>query len=148
MRAGVLIAGLQLIVLLAMAGCIARAEEMTLNLSRPVLSVPVAELDRSTGDRFVFVDVAEIKNPDAFSLSFKVDYEPTEGEAIYLGSFAPFPADRPGRFIVPTQGLVRDRGRILVSLDLSDQEAVPEILEARIREMKLTDRPPGPAQSP
>jgi hypothetical protein len=141
------VAALVLIAALAATVSIASLEDLTLSPSRPALSVPVAALDRSTENRFVLVDVAEISNPDGFSLSFKVYFQPTEDTRIYLGSFAPFPADTPGRFIVSTRGLVHDDGQILVHMDLSDDEVIPQILEVRIRTVKFSDHHPGAAQS-
>lgn len=120
----------------------AGTDAMTLSPSSPEFSVPASALDRSTGNRFVLVDVAEINNPDKISLSLGVYFQPPDGDRIHLGSFAPYPEDRPGRFIVSTRGLVRDDGCVLVGLDLSDDEAVPEVLEVRIRNVILTNLHP------
>lgn len=142
MRLCGLVAALGFIAALAAPKSFAGADAMTLGPSNPALGVPSSSLDRSTGSRFVLVDVAEINNPDRFPLSLGVYFQPSEGERIHLGSFAPYPVDQPGRFIVPVRGLVHDDGCILVRIDPGDEQAIPERLEVRVRRVMLTDLHP------
>ena len=75
------------------------------------------------GSKFVQVDVAQVINPGKYGLSFDVYYQPTGGEKIRLGAFSLYPADNPGKFIVPTQGHVNREGSIIVSLLVTDPVA-------------------------
>jgi hypothetical protein len=56
-------------------------------------------------------------------LSFEVYYQPAGGEKIRLGTFSLYPADNPGKFIVPTQGHVNREGSIIVSVLVTDSVA-------------------------
>jgi hypothetical protein len=71
-------------------------------------------------NKFVQVEVARVVNPGKYGLSFEVYYQPTGGEKIRLGVFGLYPADHPGKFIVPTQGHVNRDGSIIVSLLVTD----------------------------
>ena len=75
------------------------------------------------GSKFVQVDVAQVINPAKYGLSFDVYYQPTGGEKIRLGTFSLYPADNPGKFIVPTQGHLTREGSIIVSLLVTDPAA-------------------------
>jgi len=70
----------------------------------------------SHAPRFVQVEVARVTNSRKIPLSFEVWYQPKGKTKIFLGSFSLYPADNPGKFIVPTQGKVNDQGVIRVSL--------------------------------
>jgi hypothetical protein len=143
-----IIIGLSLLAVQALAESPAETGgAVTLSPSKPFVSIPASSLDRSTGDRFVLVELVEIHNPERFSLSFKVYFQPPEADRIYLGSFAPFPADQPGRFIVSTRGLIRDEGKVLVYLDLSDDKEIPAHVEVTVLVSALTDRHPEAVRS-
>ncbi|MGH9929109.1 MAG: hypothetical protein ACREA9_07770, partial [Pyrinomonadaceae bacterium] len=46
-------------------------------------------------------------------------------EKLYLGSFGLYPSDNPGKFIVATQGKLKNEGAIVLTL------VVPEKVDAR-----------------
>ena len=70
--------------------------------------------------RFVKVDIVALTNPKLIALSFDVSFKPEDGAAVPLGTFGPFPADNLGQFIVPTKGVVRSGGTIIVSMKIPD----------------------------
>lgn len=96
----------------------------TMAADRPSLAYSVPCLDRSAGDKFLRVDIAEVTNPRFVELAFQVHYQRAESDTVYLGSFALFPPNQPGQFIVPAQGKVESTGWILISMEpLQDKEA-------------------------
>lgn len=71
---------------------------------------------RADAYKFVQIEVARVTNPKKLPLTFEVWYRPKDKEKMLLGSFSLYPADNPGKFIVPTQGKLSDGAEILVSL--------------------------------
>lgn len=95
-----------------------------LDIAHPSVSQCIDPITEGTrGATFVQVDVAEVANPGKYGLSFDVYYQPTGGEKIRLGTFSLFPADNPGKFIVPTQGKVNREGSIVVFMLVTDTVA-------------------------
>jgi len=82
--------------------------------------------------KYVRVDVVQITNPHQLALSFDVFFKADGGPRVSLGSFGPYPADNPGQFIVPTKGLVRPAGSILVSLVVPDHASDAEGASIRV----------------
>lgn len=114
-------------------------EPRTLAADRPEITYSVPCLDRSAGDRFVSVDIADVINPRSVELAFQVHYRRSGAEPVYLGSFALFPPDRPGRFIVPTQGRVGQDGQIVISMEPVQETEAVEPVRVQVREVKLTE---------
>lgn len=80
--------------------------------------------------RFVRVDVVDVVNPTTASLSFEVFFQPAGAPSIRLGTFSLFPADRPGTFIVATQGKVDRPGSLIVAMLVA--EPVPAGVPLRV----------------
>jgi hypothetical protein len=90
------------------------------------------------GPKFVQIEVTKIVNPKMHSLTFEVSYQSKEGDVkTNLGSFSPFPADNPGTFIVPTQGKVKNRGAIILSLVIPDKIDPGDTVEVTVKKMTL-----------
>lgn len=87
----------------------------------PVLAVPVSTADAKEA-KFVVTQIARVENPRRVPLQFRVSFKPSTGAEVVLGTFSLYPADRPGRFIVATQGKVRPGGQILLTIDAEDEE--------------------------
>jgi hypothetical protein len=66
--------------------------------------------------KFVRIEVAEVVNPQRIPISFHVFYAAPREERVLLGVFSLFPPDRPGTFIVPSQGRLRSGGTVTVEL--------------------------------
>ena len=66
--------------------------------------------------RFVQFEVVRVENPRRLPLSFEVRYEDETGRRTWLGSFALFPPDNPGKFLVPTGGRLRAGGAVVVTM--------------------------------
>ena len=110
-----------------------------LSLAEPSLSQPVtAEEARAAADaKFVEVEVAEVVNPQRYALFFDVHYAPTAADRIPLGTFALYPADHPGRFIVPVQGRVRTEGALVLTMTSPDtSERTPDV-RAGVRPLRF-----------
>lgn len=89
--------------------------------------------------RFVRVEVKEVTNPARYGLSFEVWFEPARGSRVRLGVFSLFPADNPGKFIVPTQGKVERDGAVSVTLVATDKPAPGVPVKVGIGEISLAD---------
>src|SRR5262245_29446799 len=93
-----------------------------LDNSKPKLSQPIDPArDQVENAKFVQVEVAEVVNPKRYGLTFDVYYEPTSDVSIRLGTFTLYPADNPGKFIVATQGKVRNEGKIVLAMVITDK---------------------------
>src|SRR5437016_207434 len=66
--------------------------------------------------KFVQIEVTKVLNPKKYPLTFEVRYLSKSNEKTYLGSFSLYPSDNPGKFIVATQGKLKDEGAIILSL--------------------------------
>jgi hypothetical protein len=111
--------------------------DLSKSLTQPVESIPGA----GESARFVEVEVASVVNPGKHSLTFEVVYQPAaSSDKIQLGTFSLFPADQPGKFIVPTQGKVRSQGSIILSLKTPDKVDVKESISAGVRKIQFVSR--------
>src|SRR5262250_359239 len=88
-----------------------------LDLSKTSVTQPIESGDKvEEGNKFVQVEITELVNPKKYAIRFSVDYQPNSGAKIHLGDFSPYPADNPGKFIVPTQGKLKNEGAIVLSM--------------------------------
>lgn len=99
-----------------------------LDVSHPIAIESITTPSDAT---FVEVHVSQIENPAHAALSFAVTYESTRG-TISLGTFSLYPADHPGTFIVPTQGMVTSSGSIHVTLENPDNDPRIRVTIGRI----------------
>jgi hypothetical protein len=106
-----------------------------LDSANPSLTQPIAASEMANA-KFVRVEVAEVKNPKRYALTFQVHYQPKDGTTIYLGSFSLFPADNPGTFIVATQGKVKQGGAIVLTMVIIDR-VNGEAPKAKIKSIAL-----------
>ena len=122
-----------------------------LQQAHPSLRYDVRELDRTAGDTFLLFDIVQVVNPAAIPLTFTVYYQPSGKDQLHLGGFALYPADNPGRFIVPVQDKLGYEGEILLELAM---DAAPETtptapaeksngtasVRVKLRDVKLIDQ--------
>jgi len=95
------------------------------------------EPDEVSGARFVQVEVTEVVNRKKTPLSFEVRYQGKDSTRIYLGSFALYPPDNPGKFIVATQGKVKGDGAIVLTLVVSEKVDAEDIVRVGIKRIRL-----------
>ena len=90
--------------------------------------------------KFVQFEITELVNPGLKRISFKVylDNE-TDQKPSLLGSFAPFPANNPGRFIVATQGKVDADSTIILSMQMLDEASEDAPLQITIEPFSFRD---------
>jgi len=93
-----------------------------LDAKKTSITQKVETADRlEEGCKFVQVEVAKVTNPKRYGLTFEVRYKSGENEETLLGTFSLYPADNPGKFIVPSKGRVRNRGEIVLTMVISDK---------------------------
>jgi hypothetical protein len=109
-----------------------------LNADKPALSQPIGLDDKvEEGCKFVEVEVAEVRNPQKYTATFTVEYQTKPNETIKLGSFSLYPSDNPGKFIVPTQGRLRNEGAIVLSLIIPDNFRRGDEFSAGVKRIKF-----------
>jgi len=122
------------------AGEAARPDKGSLlTADRLELVSPVRCLDRAGDGKFVRVDIARVTNPGEVPLAFQVHFQHGESAREYLGSFALFPASNPGRFIVPTGGVLNDEGKVILVMEPLPDDQAADAVEVWVRSVDLTD---------
>lgn len=104
--------------------------------TREIVQAVEAADSADPGRRFVRIEVAQVQNPKQHPVTFLVRYRDRDGTTSDLGSFALFPSDNPGSFIVPTKGRVRPGGSILLSLVVPEEVGeldAPQVVVKRLR---------------
>jgi hypothetical protein len=110
-----------------------------LDIGNPSISQPIEPTsDGVEGAKFVQVEVAQVLNPNKHALTFEVHYQPKGNVKIYLGSFSLYPADNPGKFIVPTQGKVKNEGAIVLSMVIVDKVAAGDRVKVGVKRMQFS----------
>ena len=109
-----------------------------LDVSKPSVTQPIEPGSvGQDGAKFVQVEVTEVLNPKRSQLTFEVRYQAKNNEKTYLGSFSLYPADKPGKFIVATQGKVKDEGAIVLSLVIPGKIDTLDTIKVTVKKMKL-----------
>ena len=109
-----------------------------LDLSKPSVTQPIEP--RGGGQealKFVQVEVTEVLNPKKYPLTFEVRYQSKDNVKTYLGSFSLYPADNPGKFIVATQGKVKDEGAIILSLVIPDKVDTRDTIKITVKKIRF-----------
>jgi len=77
--------------------------------------------------KFVIVEVAEVTNPRRAPLDFIVGLRRPGAGDVTLGTFALYPPDNPGRFIVSTQGKVTSGDELILTLDQISPDNISDV---------------------
>lgn len=88
--------------------------------------------------RFVRVHVTAVTNPARVGLSLELRYRLAERETL-LGTVSLFPADNPGRFIVPTLGRLEGAGQLVLTLVSPDSGAGRAEVQVTVRRLVFVD---------
>jgi hypothetical protein len=111
-----------------------------LDLKKPSIVQPIdAKSEGIERYKFVQVEVAEVINPKKLPVAFKVHYQTRTNERIYLGSFGLYPSDNPGKFIVATQGKLKNEGAIVLSLVVPEKVDATDTLRVGVKKIKLVN---------
>ncbi len=111
-----------------------------LDLNSPSIVQPIDSSEKGPeGYRFVEVEVAEVVNLKNYPVAFKVYYQTKSEEKLYLGSFGLYPSDNPGKFIVATQGKLKNEGAIILSLVIPDKVNAGDTLKVGVKRIKFVN---------
>jgi hypothetical protein len=102
-------------------------------VSQPVDADPVQRY------KFVEVEIVKVVNPNLHAISFEVHYESADRERVLLGTFSLFPADNPGTFIVATQGKLKVKGNLILTLTVPESARDDEAMKVSTKRMKLLE---------
>jgi hypothetical protein len=89
--------------------------------------------------KFVEIEVVEVTNQKRHPLTFEVSYRTSRGDQTRLGEFSLYPPDNPGKFIVPTQGKVREVGTLVLSVTTPDRPIGDDVIRAGVRPLRFAD---------
>ena len=113
-----------------------------LDTTNPSITQPLESRNGTLEEyKFVQIEVTEVRNPKKYSLTFQVYFQPKGKDKVYLGSFSLYPSDNPGRFIVATQGKLKDKGAIILSMVLPDKVEPGDTLGVTAKKIKLLKSP-------
>ncbi|MGH9872549.1 MAG: hypothetical protein ACRD9S_08800 [Pyrinomonadaceae bacterium] len=110
-----------------------------LDLKTPSIVQPIKSDDNAEGNRFVQVEVVEVVNPKKHPVAFQVHYQTVANDKIYLGSFGLFPSDNPGKFIVATQGKLKNQGAIVLTLVRPDKVETEDVIRVGVKKIKFVN---------
>jgi hypothetical protein len=106
----------------------------TLDLANASVSQAIGpELGDAAAQKFVQVEVAAVVNPKRIPVAFEVHYRPDKGDTMLLGTFALFPPDNPGTFIVATSGRLRSNGSIVLSMAALDRTSADDEVRVEVK---------------
>lgn len=108
-----------------------------LDAQKPNLVQTIEAADRAQDAKFVQVEVVEVKNPKNLTATFKVEYQTKDQEKIFLGTFSLYPSDNPGKFIVATQGRLRNEGAVVLTLVIPDEFKSGDVFSLTVKRMKF-----------
>ena len=108
-----------------------------LDAQKPTLVQPIEAADRAQDAKFVQVEVVEVKNPKNLTATFKVEYQTKDQEKFFLGTFSLYPSDNPGKFIVATQGRLRNQGSVVLTLVIPDEFKSGDVFSLTVKRMKF-----------
>jgi hypothetical protein len=112
-----------------------------LDLNAPTLVQPIeAQGEDVRESKFAQIEVVNVLNPKKYPVTVQVDYTPPNDARVHLGSFSLFPADHPGKFIVPTQGKVRQGGAIVLSLQRPEQASLSDTVRIAVARIRFVPR--------
>lgn len=115
-----------------------RGSAAILDLAHRSITHPVgSQLGDPASIRFVEVEVATVVNPKRLRLTFEVHDRRESGESLQLGSFALFPPDQPGTFLVPTEGLLRRGDTLVLSMQVLDDVSPQDELRIQVKRISL-----------
>ena len=90
--------------------------------------------------KFVQIELTSIDNPDKKPLIFEVFFQPENGSRSFLGTFSPYPPDNPGKFIVPTKGLLRGGGSVILSMILPDSGEAKRPMKVEVNKFTFREK--------
>lgn len=89
------------------------------------------------GYKFVQVEVTKVVNPEKYAIAFEVDYREKPDVTTHLGSFSLYPSDNPGKFIVPTQGKLKNEGGIVLTMVLPNDPNPSDTLRVTVKRLQF-----------
>jgi len=111
-----------------------RGGPYTLDLTKRSVTQAIGpELADATTQKLVQVEITGVTNRKLIPISFDVQYLPDKGEKVLLGTFALYPPDNPGRFIVPTGGRLRSNGKIVLSMTTLAETAADDEVRVEVK---------------
>ncbi len=112
----------------------------TLDLNKPSIVQPIdANQKAPEAAKFVKVEVVGVTNPRQLPISFQVHYQTQTNEKLYLGSFGLYPSDRPGKFIVATQGKLKNEGAIVLTLVRPESAGADDTIKVTVKKIYLVN---------
>jgi hypothetical protein len=112
-----------------------------LDTSNRSISQPIGpELSEPEKYKFLEIEVTRVRNPKKYPVILEVHYKTGDGDKIFLGTFSLYPSDNPGKFIVPTQGKLKNEGEIILSLLIPEKIAADDTLQVTVKKISFREK--------
>jgi hypothetical protein len=99
-----------------------KQDSLILDLKNREIVHPIgSELADPARQKYVRVQITDVHNPRELRLTFEVRYRFQDSKEVLLGTFALFPPNNPGNFIVATRGELRKEGAVVLSMKILDE---------------------------
>lgn len=99
-----------------------KQDSLILDLKNREIVQPIgSELADPARQKYVRVQITDVHNPRELRLTFEVRYRFHDSKEVLLGTFALFPPNNPGNFIVATRGELRKGGAVVLSMKILDE---------------------------
>lgn len=109
-----------------------------LDITKPSFEQPIdIGVEAKETAKFVQVEVTHVTNPRKHPLTFEVRYRSRDNVTTFLGGFSLYPSDNPGKFLVATQGKVKDAGTIIVAMVTPDTTDSTDVIKVSIKSPRL-----------
>ena len=107
---------------------------------RSLVQPLAGEIENAAKVKFVQVEVVEVVNPRRIALVFELHYEREGEQPLHLGDFTLYPADRPGRFIIPTQGKLKPAGAVVLTMTSPEKIERGDPVRASVKRLRFLQR--------
>jgi len=107
------------------------------SISQPIDPEQYPELSDPNKSKFLEVEVANVINPNKIPVQFEVYYQGENQDKVFLGTFSLYPPDNPGKFIVATQGKIKTKGELTLSLLLPEKNGADNQLQITVKKIRF-----------
>ena len=112
-----------------------------LDMHNSEISQPIAHTSLKGHEyRYVEIEITQVTNPKLYPLTFYVYYQPITSEKVLLGSFGPYPANNPGKFIVSTHGKPLKEGSLILSLIIPVKTHPNDTVKVTVKKLVLREK--------
>ena len=95
---------------------------------------PLKESIKKT--KFVKIQVVKVTNPELYPVSIEAYYV-QQGDEDFLGTFALYPPDNTGDFLIATQGKLKSEGEIILKLKIPQAAKETDTIDIKLKKISF-----------